>query len=439
MFNTALSFINHPLPTLVNNPISNLCSRNIYVPEDLSALTTFDPESEVDPRDVNMTQEGVDIIWQRLEDLYRSGITPGIGFCLRKKGQVVLDRTIGHAKGNGPGEKGVSKKLLTTETPICQYSASKAVTAMLIHLLAERGEINLLDPVCHYIPEFSTNGKHDTSLYHVLTHQSGFPKLPSHLESENIFKKGVLLNALCEAEADTKAGNTQAYHAITGGVILGEIIERVSGMDIRDFLRKNITEPLNMTHFNYGATANEFDEIATNYSTGLPVIFPMNILVDRALGMDWDGVVDISNTPAFYKEAVPAGNLIATANDMSRFYQLLLNGGELDGVRIFHPDTVHRSVMNPTDAQLDATMLVPMRYSAGHMLGDSPIGLWGPDTENAFGHVGFINTFCWADPDRNISVSLQTTGKCLLSSHLLIITVLLTAIAKHTQDEENHV
>jgi len=432
MFNTLLSFFNHPLPALVNNPVTNLCSNNIFVPEDLHELSTYELEQEIDPQDVGMTQAGADAIWLRVEDLYRSGMTPGIGFCLRKNGQVILDRTIGHAAGNGYGEKNVSKKLLTTRTPICQFSASKAVTAMLIHLLEERGEINLLDPVCRYIPEFSANGKQDTSLYHVLTHQSGFPKLPTHLKSENIFKKGVLLKALCEAEADTKGGNTQAYHAITGGVILGEIIERVSGMDIREFLRENISEPLGMTHFNYGATEDNVSDIAKNYSTGLPVIFPVSMLVNRALGASWDDVVDISNSPEFYTDAIPAGNLIATANDMSRFYQLLLNGGEIDGVRIFESDTVRRSVMDAGDVRFDATMLVPMRYSAGHMLGASPIGLWGPNTEQAFGHLGFINTFCWADPKRNISVSLQTTGKCLLSSHLLIIAMLLNTIANNT-------
>jgi len=432
MFDTVSSFINHPLPTLANNPIANLYSRNISVPDDLSALTTFDAEAEVDPQEVGMTQEGVDIIWQRLEELYRSGMTPGVGLCLRKNGQLVLDRTIGHAEGNGPGEKGVSKKLLTPDTPICQYSASKAVTAMLVHLLEERGELNLLDPVCRYIPEFSAHGKHDTSLYHVLTHQSGFPKLPANLGIDSMFEKGVLLKALCEAKAVSKGGNTQAYHALTGGVILGEVIERVSGMDIRDFLRETISEPLNMTHFNYGATEDEVANIAKNYSTGIPVIFPMTLLVERALGAGWDEVVEISNSPVFYKEAIPAGNLVATANEMSRFYQLLLNGGELDGVRIFSSDTVRRSVMDAGDVKLDATMLIPMRYSAGHMLGASPIGLLGPDTENAYGHLGFINTFCWADPDRNIAVSLQTTGKSLLGSHLLIIAQLLMAIANNT-------
>jgi len=435
MFHTLNSFINHPLPTLVNNPIANLISNNISIPVDLSPLTTYDQENEIEPHEVSMTQHGVALIWRRVEDLYRSGMTPGIGFCLRKNGHVVLDRTIGHAQGNGPGEQGIKsddKKLLTPDTPICQFSASKAVTAMLIHLLAERGEINLLDPVCHYIPEFSANGKQDTSLYHVLTHQSGFPKLPDHLNPENMFEKGVLLEALCDAKALSKGGNTQAYHAITGGVILGEIIERVSGMDIRDFLKTNITDPLKMTHFNYGATKDEFKTIAKNYSTGIPVMFPISLLINRALGASWNEVVEISNSFDFYKEAIPAGNLIATANDMSRFYQLLLNGGELDGHRIFSEETVRRSVMDAGDIRLDATMLIPMRYSAGHMLGASPIGLWGPDTDNAYGHLGFINTFCWADPDRNIAVSLQTTGKCLLSSHLLIIANLLNAITSNT-------
>jgi CubicO group peptidase (beta-lactamase class C family) len=115
---------------------------------------------------------------------------------------------------------------------------------------------------------------------------------------------------------------------------------------------------------------------------------------------------------------IPAANLVATADEMALFYQLLLNGGELGGRRIFKIETVRRAVAPVAKMWFDGTMVVPMRYSAGLMLGAAPIGMWGPYSESAFGHVGFMNILCWADPARDISVSLQTTGKTLIGPHL---------------------
>ena len=426
------SFLEHPISSLANNRLVNLIANNLDVPDDLSALTSIAP-GEVSPRSAGMTLKGVQAIWHQVEELYRSGMSPGVGFCLRKRGKVVLNRTLGHASGNGPGDKGEQPVLLTPDTPICQFSASKAVTAMLVHLLAEQGKINLLDPVSKYIPEFAAHGKQDTSIYHVLTHQSGFPNLPRQVNFADICDSQLMLREICQQQADYRGGNRQAYHALTGGVILGEIIQRASGMDIRDYIDKYVGKPLGMKHFNFGARSDDdIALIARNYATGVPLVFPATMLVKRVLGGAWEEVVNISNQPAFYRNAIPAGNLVATADDMSRFYQLLLNGGELDGVRIFHPDTVRRSIMDSGDLRIDANMLLPIRFSAGHMLGFSPVGMFGPKSQNAFGHLGFINTLCWSDPDREIAVSLQTTGKVLLGIHVLILAQLLNAINTHT-------
>ncbi len=142
------------------NSIKSKVLGTIPVPGDLSSLITYDPSDEADPADAGLTREDVDAIWTSVEDLYRSGVYPGISFCMRRRGARVLNRAIGHSHGNGPPDNkmdppGAEKILMTPDTPLCQYSASKAVTAMLIHLLVERGVISLSDPVMKYIPEFA--------------------------------------------------------------------------------------------------------------------------------------------------------------------------------------------------------------------------------------------------------------------------------------------
>jgi CubicO group peptidase (beta-lactamase class C family) len=80
---------------------------------------------------------------------------------------------------------------------------------------------------------------------------------------------------------------------------------------------------------------------------------------------------------------------------------------------------------------VDRLLLAPLRYSAGMMLGDRRIGLYGPDTAQAFGHLGFANIFAWADPQRDISVALLTTGKLVLGPHLAALWGLLSRISRH--------
>jgi len=83
-------------------------------------------------------------------------VHPALQLCVRRHGEVVLDRAIGHARGNGPDDDRDSEKVLvTTDTPFCVFSASKAMTAMVVHKLHERGLLDVNDTVAEYIPEYA--------------------------------------------------------------------------------------------------------------------------------------------------------------------------------------------------------------------------------------------------------------------------------------------
>jgi len=128
---------------------------------------------------------------------------------------------------------------------------------------------------------------------------------------------------------------------------------------------------------------------------------------------------------------IPAGNGVGTADECCRFFQCLLNGGELGGVRVFQPLTVRRAIAEVGKPELDRSLMIPLRYSAGMMLGASPFGMYGPDTSRAYGHLGFANNFVWADPERAISVALLTTGKLLVGLHAPYLVALLCSISRH--------
>jgi CubicO group peptidase (beta-lactamase class C family) len=391
------------------------------VPASLEGVTTIGTEAS--PQDLGVSREGVARVWAAVERLYRSGIHPAIQLCVRRHGQVLIDRAIGHARGNGPDDPadGVLTQA-TPATPFNIFSAAKAVTAMVIHLLDQRNVIRLDDPVCEYIPEFAVRAKQWITIRHVLIHRAGLPNPPPEvMQLDTLDDPAAIVRILCEMKLTGRPGRQLAYHAVTGGFILGEVVRRVTGKTIREVLDEEIRGPLGFRWLSYGVPPADVDEVAVNYFTGPPPAFPLSTVLTRALGVECRRAITMSNDPRFLTGIVPAGNVIATANEMSRFYQLLLQGGELDGVRIFDPRTIRRATSEQSYLEFDFTLFIPFRYAMGFMLGGQWLSPYGPDTQYAFGHIGFTNVLTWADPERQVAAALLTTGKPLVYPELIFL------------------
>jgi CubicO group peptidase (beta-lactamase class C family) len=393
--------------------------RTVDVPRDLAGVTDIDEAGEADPALGGLEQAAVDEIWEACQNLYRSGVHPLLSICLRRRGQVILNRSLGHV---GAG------RVASVNTPICLFSASKAVSAVLLHLLAEQGKINLLDPVSYYIPEFAARGKGSISILQMLAHRGGVPSLPQDFDINLLFDHAAALELICAAQPQDHQGRIQAYHAITSGFIVDELIRVTTGLNAQQYLDRYIRKPLGMRYFRYGLTRREQARAAVNTSTGID-----SALINRALGSIMgahpDQVVELSNDPRFFKAVIPSGNLFATAEEVSRFFQMLLNHGEWQGRQILQPLTVHRATRSVSRTELDKSLMMPMRYSAGFMLGSNPVGIFGTNSQYAYGHLGFANIFVWADPERDISVAVMNTGKTALGPHLKTLPALLGAIS----------
>jgi CubicO group peptidase (beta-lactamase class C family) len=402
-----------PRLPLVPDPL-----RRIEVPRDLDEVTTLGEEAA--PREGGMTRRAVEQIWDAVTRLYRSGVHPAISLCLRREGAVVLNRAIGHARGVGPGEPESAPRLLAApETLFCIYSASKAVTAMVVHMLDERGELHIGDRVSDYIPGYAKHGKEAITIAHVLSHRAGVPNLPGEvLDPEKADDRELILGALCEARPARRPGKALAYHAVSGGFILGEIVERVTGRNIRAVLEDEILRPLGIEHCSYGVAPEDLGRVAHAYGTGLPVLPPLSMLLERALGVPVDRVIEVGNDPRFLTAVVPSGNVVTSAPELSRFFELLRRGGELDGVRVLEPRTIRRACTEHSYREIDFTLGFPTRYGLGVMLGAKVLSIYGPDTEEAFGHLGFTNMIGWADPQRALAGALLTSGKPILYPEL---------------------
>lgn len=400
------------------------------VPRSLDEVTTVRPRTEIDPRHLGLDRGKVDAIWEAVRNLYASGTHPAAALCVRYRGEVVLDRAIGYARGNSPGDPPDAPKLLATpDTPFCLLSASKPVTAMVIHLLDERRLIHLDDPVAEYIPEFARHGKESITLRHILAHRAGVPNPPEDTMDPDLLEDPQRIVALlAEQKPIWRPGQRLAYHAVTTGFLLAEVVRRVTGQDIRTYLRENVLAPLGFKWMNYGVAREHVGQVAVNAFTGPPPLPPISTLFRRALGLPVQDVVTMSNDPRFLRSVFPSGNVISTADEASRFFELLRRGGELDGVHVFDPRTVRRAVAEQSYLEPDFTLVLPFRYSLGFMLGAEWFSLYGPYTSSAFGHIGFTNVICWADPVREVSGALLTSGKPLIYPQIYYIFEMLFRI-----------
>jgi CubicO group peptidase (beta-lactamase class C family) len=413
-------------------PLRRLVIDGAEVPRDLGGVTTTATAEEQDPESVGMTREGVAAIWRAVENMYASGMHPGISLVVRRHGSVVLKRAIGHARGNGPDDLGKDPVLMTPDTPVCVYSASKAMAAMAVHLLSERKQLSLLDPVSHYVPAFGQNGKRDITIYQLLCHKAGIPTVPTNGQdvAELLLDRQRILDLIYRT-APEKPGQHHAYHALTAGFVIADLVEQVSGQSFRSFFREYISGPMQLVTLDFGARGRTLQRLARNYSCGFRLDAPVDYYLKRAIGTTLEHAVALSNDPRFYRAVVPAGNGVATADECSRFFQCLLDGGKLDGRRVFQPLTVRRAVAEVGRPEIDRSLLLPLRYSAGMMLGASPFGMFGPDTSKAYGHLGFANNLIWADPERGTAVAMLATGKVLLGLHAPYLLLLLARLSRH--------
>jgi CubicO group peptidase (beta-lactamase class C family) len=380
-----------------------------FAPEE---VTSRNPD-EAEPAAGGLDREGVERIWEAVEKLYKTGLHPAIALCVRRRGHAVVDRAIGHLRGNAPTDPpDVLRVPIRYDSVFNIYSAAKAVTAMLIHMLDERGLIHLDDEVGEYLPEFAQNGKERVTIRHILTHRAGIPAVPGQkINLEMLATPGRILELICRAKPLSVPGRRLSYHALTGGYVLAEILKRVTGRDLRQFLTDEVRVPLGLRGFTYGVSRADVDAVAENAFTGAPPLPPYSWMLERSLGVDIYEAARLSNEPRFLTALIPSGNLVATAEETARFFELLLRGGELDGVRVFDRRTVRRAVAEQSYLEIDSFLGAPVRYGMGFMLGSNWFSLYGPDSAHAFGHIGFTAVAVYADPERDISVCLMTSGK----------------------------
>jgi CubicO group peptidase (beta-lactamase class C family) len=381
----------------------------IRLPADLDAVTAIGEEdhSEID-------SAAVERIWQAARHWYQAGMHPAIQLCIRRHGRVVLNRAIGYGWGSAPTDPPDTEKVpVTTDTPFCVYSAAKAITATVVHMLVERGHFSLDDRVCEYLPTYTSHGKDRTTIRHVMTHSAGVPfatgPRPDVTRADD---HEYVQEMLGQLRPLYRPGSVHIYHALTWGPLMREIIYAATGKEIRDILATEILDPLGFRWTNFGVAKEDLSLVAPSHATGRPLPPVIAAIFRKAIGGTVHEVIPHTNKPRFLTNVVPSSNTVSTANEMSRFAEIWRRGGELDGVRVIQPETLRSAVTECRRLRPDfAVGLMPARWGTGFILGTNRFGPFGRNAPAAFGHLGLVNVAIWADPERGLAAGLISSGK----------------------------
>lgn len=318
----------------------------------------------------------------------------GAAFCLYVAGHPVVDAVGGLADA-------ATGRPWCDDTMVPVFSVTKGVTAVLVHLLAERGLLELDAPVARYWPEFAAAGKHGITLRQVMSHTAGVPAVDADLTLAQVLAWDPVVRAIAGQAPDWPAGTAVGYHAKTYGWVLGEVVRRVTGRSLGRCLSDELAEPLGL-----------------DFWVGLPAALEARVAVlvpDAASGTDGGGADchEAGSLPAralrgpselfrldgmwnrreLHAAELPSSNGIGDARSLARLYAAVLGG--VDGAPpLLAPPTVQRA--RRVEAQgLDAVLGVPARIGTGFELGDALGPGVGPD---AFGHTGAGGSVAWADP-----------------------------------------
>jgi len=264
---------------------------------------------------------------------------------------------------------------MSADTIFDAASLTKVIaTAPSMMLLIERGQVKLSDTVRTHIPEFQGEGTEGITVQHLLTHTSGLRPGLSANPPWSGYEAGI---ALACVEKATNAPGTNFRYSDINFILLGEIVQRVSKRKLNEFAFEEIYAPLGMRDTGYLPPTNQLSRIA-----------PTEQSPDGMLR----GVVHDPTSRRMGGVTGHAG-LFTTASDLARFARMMLNNGELEGVRVFKPETIKlmTSVQSP-DAVLSRRGLgwdIDSPYSR-------PRGMVFP--RGSFGHTGWTGTAIWIDP-----------------------------------------
>ncbi|MET8473273.1 serine hydrolase domain-containing protein [Streptomyces sp. NPDC006422] len=296
-------------------------------------------------------------------------------------------------------------------------SGTKGIAAAALLLLHQRGELDLDAPVGAYWPEFKAHGKEDALVRHVLAHRAGVPALDRPLTPAQAADLDIAAAAVAAQEPFWEPGTDHGYHAQTYSWLTAELVRRVTGRTIGEYVAEHIAAPAGADLW-IGLPAAQAHRAGRVGPVAPPATAGPRSRPKRAIAEAYGNPASLTsrafaaitpppdeNDPAYRAAQLPGSNGFGTADGLARFYASLI--GDVDGgTRLWDPATLELA-RTEASAGPDRTLIAPSRFGLGYMLHGVASPLLTPAS---FGHPGRGGALGFADPDTGIAFGYVTNG-----------------------------
>jgi CubicO group peptidase (beta-lactamase class C family) len=265
------------------------------------------------------------------------------------------------------------------------WSSTKTVTSLAALMLVDRGELDVDAPVARYWPEFGAQGKQDILVRHVMSHASGVSGLEQPAVPEDLYDWTAATSRMAAQAPWWPPGTASGYHALNYGHLVGELVRRITGKTLKQFVTEEIAGPLG-ADFQIGAAEADWGRISD-------VVPPPPLPFDFA-ALDPDSptvktltgpfvLAETANTPGWRRADIGGANGHGNARSVARIMSVVSRGGEVDGVRLLGQDTIDL-IFREQQNGIDVVLGVPLRFGIGYGLPQLDILPWLPDERICF-------------------------------------------------------
>ena len=327
-----------------------------------------------------------------------SGEELGASLVVDIDGDLVVDMWGGHCDQ--------ARTVPWTERTITNvWSSTKTVTSLAALMLADRDELDVDAPVARYWPEFAAGGKEGVLVRHLMSHSSGVSGLEQPAVVEDLYDWPTATSRMAAQAPWWEPGTASGYHALNYGHLVGEVVRRVSGKTLKQFVAEEIAGPLG-ADFQIGAAEADWGRIAD-------VVPPPPLPLDfDALGPDSLTVktftgpfieADVANTPAWRRADLGAVNGHGNARSVARVMSVVARGGQAGGVRLLRPETIEKIFTEQING-IDLVLGVPLRFGIGYGLPVPELLPWIPDEKICY-WGGWGGSMIIMDTGRRMTIS----------------------------------
>jgi CubicO group peptidase (beta-lactamase class C family) len=249
------------------------------------------------------------------------------------------------------------------------WSTTKTVTSLAALMLVDHGELDVDAPVARYWPEFTAAGKQNVLVRHLLSHTSGVSGLDQPAVAADLYDWDKSTARYAAQAPWWPPGSASGYHALNFGHLVGEVVRRITGTPLKQFVADEIAGPLG-ADFQIGAAERDWDRIADVVPPPpLPIDFaalPPDSLTLKTLTGPFIEATE-ANTPAWRRADLGAVNGHGNARSVARVLSVISRGGAVDGVRLLRPETIEL-IFHEQANGVDLVLGAPLRFGIGYGL-----------------------------------------------------------------------